>query len=32
MMLSLLDLALSVYQGKTSFSEIAVKPYERYGK
>lgn len=32
MMLSLLDMALSVYQGKTSFSEIAVEPYERYGK
>lgn len=32
MMLSLLDLALSVYQGKTSFSDIAVTPYERYGK
>ena len=30
MMLSLLDLALAVYHGKTSFSDIQVKPYERY--
>ncbi len=31
MMLSLLDLALSVYQGGHSFSEIQVEQYERYG-
>lgn len=30
MMLSLLDMALSVYHGKTSFSDIQVKQYERY--
>ncbi|MDE6388066.1 MAG: nicotinate-nucleotide--dimethylbenzimidazole phosphoribosyltransferase [Lachnospiraceae bacterium] len=30
MMLSLLDMALSVYHGKTSFSDIRVKQYERY--
>lgn len=30
MMLSLLDIALSVYHGKTSFSDIQVKQYERY--
>lgn len=30
MMLSLLDLALSVYHGKTTFSDIRVKQYERY--
>lgn len=30
MMMSLLDMALSVYDGKTSFSDIQVKQYERY--
>ena len=30
MMLSLLDMALSVYRGRTLFSDIQVKPYERY--
>ncbi len=30
MMFSLLDMALSVYQGRTLFSDIQVKPYERY--
>lgn len=30
MMLSLLDLALCVYREKTLFSDIQVKPYERY--
>lgn len=30
MMLSLLDMALSVYHGGTSFSDIRVKQYERY--
>ncbi len=30
MMLSLLDMALSVYRGRTSFADIRVKPYERY--
>ncbi len=30
MMFSLLDMVLSVYQGKTLFSDIQVKPYERY--
>lgn len=32
MMLSLLDLALSVYGGKTSFADIQVEQYQRYGK
>lgn len=30
MMFSLLDIALSVYRGRTLFSDIQVKPYERY--
>lgn len=30
MMFSLLDMALSVYRGRTLFSDIQVKPYERY--
>lgn len=30
MMLSLLELALSVYHGKTSFSDIKIEPYRRY--
>lgn len=32
MMLSLLDLALSVYQGSHTFADIQIEPYERYGK
>lgn len=32
MMLSLLDMALSVYRGNTSFDEIQVTQYERYQK
>lgn len=32
MMLSLLDMALSVYQKKTSFSDMQIEPYERYRK
>lgn len=32
MMLSLLDTALSVYRGRTLFSDIRIKPYERYGQ
>lgn len=31
MMLSLLDMALSVYHGRMSFSDIQVRQYERYG-
>ena len=30
MMLSLLEMALCIYRGKTSFSDIQVKQYERY--
>ncbi|MDE5596694.1 MAG: nicotinate-nucleotide--dimethylbenzimidazole phosphoribosyltransferase, partial [Lachnospiraceae bacterium] len=30
MMLSLLEMALCVYRGKTLFSDIQVKQYERY--
>ena len=30
MMFSLLDMALRVYRGRTLFSDIQVKPYERY--
>ncbi|MCM1039849.1 MAG: nicotinate-nucleotide--dimethylbenzimidazole phosphoribosyltransferase [Ruminococcus sp.] len=32
MMLSLLDMALCIYQGKTSFSDMEIEPYERYLK
>lgn len=32
MMLALLDVALSVYQGRTTFSDIQIEPYERYSK
>lgn len=32
MMLSLLDMALSVYLDKTSFSDMHITQYERYGK
>lgn len=32
MMLSLLDMALSVYHGGTSFSDIHIAQYERYGE
>lgn len=31
MMFSLLDLALSVYQDRTTFSDIEIEPYERLG-
>lgn len=31
MMLSLLDMAMAVYRGRTSFSEIQVEQYKRYG-
>ena len=30
MMFPLLDMALRVYRGRTLFSDIQVKPYERY--
>lgn len=32
MMLSLLEMVLSVYRGKTTFSDIRLEPYERYQK
>lgn len=32
MMLSLLDMALTVYRDKTSFSDMHITQYERYGK
>lgn len=31
MMLSLLEMSLSIYRGRTTFADIHIEPYERYG-